>query len=466
MTPVALLLASLLPLACARPEKRPNVILVTIESLRADHVGCYGYERPTTPNLDRFASGAAVYDEAYSITSWTLPSHASLLTGLYPSELQVTEPHHSLDDSYRTLAERLADEGYTCVAFTSGPFLRKPYNLNQGFSFYDDSPSALSQENAHGDITNPVMEEKVTAFLRSMPAQPFFLFAYFWDVHYDYNPPAPYDTLFVTDEMEPFDISRFEMNDQIAPGIRTPRLAYIVSQYDGEIRCTDEMFGRIFEAVREEGLWDETAILVTSDHGEEFFDHGNKGHKHSLHRESVHVPLIIKPAGVAEARRDDRLASLLDVAPTILEMCGIGRPDSMRGRSLLRPPEGDHPELFHELMLTYYGFVIGGGFVGPKTFPSFALRDGDFKYMALPRKGGERLYHVSEDPFERHDLSDSLSADLPRWREKIRAWKKDLAATAAGHGTASTPALSREERERLEALGYLQAAPRSPPGAR
>ena len=454
----ALAVLLLLAAGCGGGGTKPNVIVVTIESLRADHVGCYGYPLPTTPNLDRFAGESVRFDEAYTLTSWTLPSHASLLTGLPSSALKVTEPHHKLDDSYETLAELLAGEGYSTAAIVSGPFLRTPYNLNQGFDLYDDTPSAIAQQNAQGDITNPAMERKVIEYLRAPHDEPFFLFAYFWDVHYDFIPPPPYDTMFVTPGMEPFDATRFEMNQEIHPGMDEGRLDYILSQYDGEIRCTDEMFGRILDVLREEGLWETTAILITSDHGEEFFDHGEIGHKHNLHRESLHVPFLLKLPGPARSGVDSSPVSLLDVVPTILDLCGVSVPGEMSGRSLLKKA-ADARELIHELYITYYRYQLGAGYAGTKTFDAFALREGDFKYMRLPRKGGERLYDITADPLETADLSESLAADLPRWREKVKAWTDRTEAIAAAHGDAEDASLSDEERERLEALGYIRKAP-------
>ncbi|RPJ40963.1 MAG: hypothetical protein EHM19_12820, partial [Candidatus Latescibacterota bacterium] len=159
----ALLAGAALLAACAGcgsdRTDRPNIVLITVESLRADHVGCYGYGLPTTPSLDALAGESVRFENAFSVTSWTLASHAAILTGLTPSALRVLEPHDRLADSYETIAEALSEDGYYCAAFLSGPFLRAPYNMNQGFSHYDDSPSAVSTGNAHGDVTNPEMEE-------------------------------------------------------------------------------------------------------------------------------------------------------------------------------------------------------------------------------------------------------------------------------------------------------------------
>ncbi|MFH1680631.1 MAG: sulfatase, partial [Candidatus Eisenbacteria bacterium] len=440
-------------------ERPPNIILITIESLRADHVGCYGYPLPTTPHLDELASESLRFDRAYSVTSWTLPSHASLFTGLPPTALQVTEPHHRLADSYETLAEILSEEGYYCIGFVSGPFLRTPHNLNQGFSHYDDTPSSVSTGNAHGDRTNPEMEEKISAFLRSLPPKPFFLFAYFWDVHYDFIAPPPFDTLFTDPGTEPFDTRGFERNGEIHPGMRAERLRYVISQYDGEIRCTDEMLGRIFGVLRETSLWDRTAILLTADHGEEFFEHGEKGHKNNLHRESLHVPLLVKLPGAAAPRADSRLATPTDLFPTALTLAGAAGRDPRDGLSLLgEPPESR--DLFFELRHTYYGPSIAAGSMGTKTFDAHAATDGALKYMLFPRGGGERLFDLAGDPDETVDLSAARPADVAAWREKVGAWKEEAGRIASEHGAAGEAVLSSEEKRRLEALGYIQIVPR------
>ncbi|RPJ41816.1 MAG: hypothetical protein EHM19_11060 [Candidatus Latescibacterota bacterium] len=392
-----------------------------------------------------------------------MASHAAILTGLTPSALRVLEPHDRLADSYETIAEALSEDGYYCAAFLSGPFLRAPYNMSQGFSHYDDSPSAVSTGNAHGDVTNPEMEEKVVSYLRSLPPRPFLLFAYFWDVHFDFIPPPPYDTLFVRPEMEPFDLCGFDQNSEIRPDMSRGRLEYLVSQYDGEIRATDEMLGRIFRVLREQGLWDDTAILLTADHGEEFFEHGEKGHKNNLHRESLHVPLLLKlPAGKGKPGVDPRHATLLDLFPTMLDLAGAPASDAASGRSLLR---ADAPgrDLHFELRVTRYGPSIADGSLQAWTADTYAASDGKTKYMRLPRDRGERLYDVAVDPGESHDLSGERAFALPGWREKIDAWREAAARVASEHGEGGAVPLSPDERERLEALGYIRIAPRSVP---
>lgn len=359
-----------MPLGCrddqSGPPDRPNIILITFESLRADHVGCYGYERATTPTLDALSREAILFPNAYSVTSWTLTSHASIFTGLYPRAHQVIRPRDRLASVYVTAAEVLQDAGYQTAGLISGPYLRQAYNLHQGFEIYDDSASSVTNNVAHDDIANPTLERRVTKFLTEQRSsdRPFFLFLYIWDPHYDYIPPPPFDTMFTPPDAERVNVRNYEIVSDVHRGITAGQLAYVLSQYDGEIRCTDAMLGRLFAQLREQGLWDRTALIVTADHGEEFFEHGNKGHKNNLHVESLHVPLLVKPPKPTAPRRDDRLVSLIDVFPTVLEWANATVDHEVHGRSLLRPTPNAARPLYFELTSTRYSLDWTGRIVG------------------------------------------------------------------------------------------------------
>ncbi len=445
-----------------KPDAPPHIILFTLESLRADHVGSYGYPLPVSPNLDRFAEEAIRFNDAHAVTSWTLTSHASLLTGLYPAAHQVLEPGDRLAGSHRTIAEVLGEMdhhgegGYETAAFVSGPFLRAAHNLHQGFDLYDDSTASPGESASHGDITNPAMEEKLVSFLRSAPAGPFFLFAYFWDIHYDYLPPSPYDTLFVPHGAEKFDLSRFEFNDEIREEMSRERLQYVTSQYDGEIRCTDEMLGRIFRVLREEGLWDNSLIIVTADHGEEFFDHGGKGHKNNLYVESVHVPLLIKPPGDFEPYVDTTLASLVDIFSTVLEAAAGRAADQVPGSSLLdRENRVRGQRRFFDLALPLHA-LVDGRIVATRLDRWRAIRTDRHKYIQLPRDGGEQLFFRSDDPAELRNRAGDLPALCDTLRTELDRWQEEMERSAEFRGDREKAELSEGEEKRLKALGYIQ----------
>ena len=446
----------------------PNIILITLESLRSDHVGSYGYTRDTTPALDELAEQGTLFENAYSVTSWTLPSHASLFTGLYPPAHQVESYKDRLDDSYTTLAEALADGGYETAGFISGPFLLPSHNLDQGFQTYDISAANLQDESAHDDITNPTMERLLSQFLeKTRSRRPFFLFAYFWDPHYDYIPPSPFDTTFVPDHAQIIDVRAYETSNIVNRSISPGQLDYVISQYDGEILCTDELLGRLWKRLRELDLWENTVIVVTADHGEEFFEHGDKGHKNNLYEESIHVPLIIKQPGQSTSRRDLRLVSLVDVYPTLLELAGIETPVRHHGHSLL-DPDPPSRSLFYALrsewivrrsdvpenLRTWLETDLKDPNFAVMTDQWFAIRDGRHKLVVTRNADTRNLFDIVADPGEKNPLSTDLNRftalkDLLSIQRKVfeddrGLWKQSGKAD-----------LTPEQEQHLRSIGYI-----------
>ena len=434
-------------------RRRPNIILLTVESLRTDHLSSYGYGKPTTPAMERLATGATLYENAYAVTSWTLTSHASLFTGLYPSTHRVRFARDKLDDSYTTLAEQLASAGYQTAGLISGPLLQKQHQLHQGFGLYDESSSNPNGfTSSHADITNPSMERLLFRFLREgrRDGVPFFLFAYLWDPHYYYIPPEPYNKTFVSEGMTPIDCRGCDMAT-----FQKKELAYVISQYDGEILWTDTLLGRLWDELKRLGLWDETAIILTADHGEEFFDHGFKGHRNNLHEETVHVPLIIKLPGQNGARRETRVTSLIDLYPTILEIGGAAVPEGQRGVSLL----GASPQqrrIYFELQTEW---TRPNAITGAPEYVTNAFRGvrfGEFKFIKEYQGKRRELYSIARDPKETAPVETSaerlaalereLEADFDRMTKDAERWQ------AAGPAE-----LTPEQEERLRSLGYVTA---------
>lgn len=440
-----------------------NIILITLESLRPDHLASFSGKRVTSPNLDALAKEAMVYDDCHSVTSWTLSAHASLFTGLYPSAHQTTRPTSKLGSSYTTIAEILSGRGYQSAGIVSGPYLQSQHNLNQGFEYYDDSPSEQTNRLAHGDITNPKMESLLRAFITKGrdKNRPFFLFAYFWDPHYDYIPPAPYNKMFVSPDCEPIDVTRYESSKRVHANITSGQLEYVTSQYDGEIYWTDEHLGRFFDLLKAEGLWDNTVIIVTADHGEEFFEHGKKGHKNNLYVESVQVPLIIKYAKGGPQGADSRLVSLVDIFPTILDLTHTpADPFPHQGRSLLEVSPSPERAIFYELLsLWYYRSTAGPGQT-PKLHTKkeqwFAIRQGDDKLIQATGPDQTELYNVRKDPKEQEDVSAQNPARTQELANRLEQWKEQMRAVAATYRAGGKAKLDKKQLERLRSLGYLQ----------
>ena len=458
--------------ACGGPAAAPDaphVVLLTLESLRTDHVGAYGGasrsrpEVPVTPALDAFAARATVYEDAHSVTSWTLASHASLFTGLYPTAHQTDGPRDRLDDSVPTLAEALASRGYQTAGFVSGPYLRRRHNLQQGFESWDESAASLTNALAHDDVTSPQLLAAVERFLAEArdPERPLFLFAYLWDSHFDYVPPPPYDTMFVGPDCERVEVRDFDRNPALHPGMPKGQLAWLLAQYAGEVRWTDFHVGAVLTALEAHGIWDEALVIVTADHGEEFFEHGAKGHKHNLHAETTRVPLIVKYPGQRAGRRDARLVSGVDLVPTILEQVGAEADFPVHGLSLLAPPPAERAILFELRALEYTREARGE--VTRQGRRWSALREGDWKLVwsgpdgeaAPPPEDGGELFDVRRDPGELRSLG---SAPDERRSQLLRSFEAEIARArrdAARYRRGGEATLSPAEREQLEALGYL-----------
>jgi len=447
----------MLSLACSQPTKPVAIVLVTVESLRTDHLLCYGGSPATSPNLDALAAESMVYTDAHAVTSWTLASHASLFTGLYPSAHGATKPLSRLAEPHRTLAEALAGAGYQTSGVVSGPYLLPEHGLDQGFEYYDSSPASVTHDRAHADVTSGAMLASLDRFLTRErdPLRPLFLFAYFWDPHYDYLPPHPYSSMFVNASCEPFDVSHYESSPAIQADMPAARLQYVLAQYDGEIRWTDRHLGRFFRRLRELGLWDDALVIVTADHGEEFFEHGNKGHKHNLYKETTHVPLIVKYPGGARRGTDTRLVSLIDVMPTVLECVEVPFAGPLQGESLLEPRPRHDRAILLELDSVWYDPESSGHPTPVEERWSSVIRDAR-KLLRLDDGAFFRLYDRSSDPFEQEDIAPYEPEVLAAMRSELDDLLERSTVLSLQGDDASDAALGSEALQRLRDLGYVR----------
>ncbi|MDE0896504.1 MAG: sulfatase [Planctomycetota bacterium] len=350
--------------ACGGALETPQpmgVLLISIDSLRADHLGSYGYKSPTrpgiptTPAIDNLlAAQGTSFDRAFSTTSWTLPSHLAMLTGR-PDELHgVLDLPDRLPANVPMLQQRFQASDWTTAGFWSGPNLHPWFGFDRGFDTYVDCSSrqvadpsifalddaeanhdALMElhEGSHQGLTGPkivaAFDEWFSAIAKD---EPFFAFAHFWDVHYDYTPPAEYD-VFDPDYRGEVDGRDF-MNLRIRANAPED-LNHLIALYDGELKFTDRNVEHILNTLSNAGRLDNTLVVLTADHGEAFAEHGFLGHKHSLYEEEVHVPLILRfPGVIAAGERVAEVVSLADIAPTILDLCDLPGLDGMWGRSL------------------------------------------------------------------------------------------------------------------------------------
>ena len=431
-------------------QSRPNILLISIDSLRADHLGAYGYDRPTSPNIDRLAAEGVLFSQATSTTSWTLPAHVSLLTGLYPQAHQVLRARERLADTVPTLAELMSQMGYTTAAFVSAPFLNSSYGMDRGFDVYDDyTIDYQDHAESHTGSTSGRIHAAIENWLRRRAETPFLLFAHYWDVHYDYTPPPPYDRKFDPDYEGTLTSRGFESNPRISAQMDPRDLTHLEALYDGEIAYTDLFIGKLLALLEELELTDETLIVLTSDHGDEFFEHGGKGHFRTLFEEVLRVPLVVRfPDGRYASRRVDEVVSLVDVVPTLLDYIGSGAVPPMQGRSLMPLISGDT----NSAPSTYASLKAGRA----------ALRTNDTKLIYSFNKGIAQFYDLVEDPAEQNDLArEEGGLDSPAAKEAIAAlvsWlnsqRRYLRSLPRAPSEANR-AIDQNLEQELRALGYL-----------
>lgn len=313
-------------------HRQPNIILVCMDTVRADHLGAYGYDQhATSPALDRLAAEAVVFENASSTEGWTKPSVASFMTGLYPAQHGVYsgsarrvagKSTHVLPSAARTLAEELSDAGYVTAAFIHNEHLSRGNGFEQGFSHFEDDL---------GDARD--IRWRAMDWLDDAPGdKPFFIYLHLLDAHYPYPVPDDYASMFADSS----DVSLFRgadwrsLRDAINGGDRTladHELAALKALYDGSIRYIDDQLARLFRTLKTRDMWDHTAVCIVSDHGEEFLEHQRIGHGHGLYENLLHVPWILRVPG-RKAGRVDSLVSLVDLYPTLLSVANIDAPES------------------------------------------------------------------------------------------------------------------------------------------
>lgn len=436
-------------------EPPHNVVLISIDSLRADHVHSCGYPRQTSPSIDRLAAEGILFTTVVAPSSWTLPSHATLLTGLPPVAHGVVRVENSLGPGVLTLAEVFLQSGYETAGFVSGPFMSQVFGLHQGFETYDERLALVEREESHRIVTSPQLFESVTGWLRAWSegsgGRPFFLFVHAWDVHYDYNPPAPYDDHFGPEYTRDFDFSDLEHNPAIHPGMAREDLDRLIALYDGEIRFTDRYIGELMATIDDLGLADSTVVAVTADHGEEFFEHGRKGHRKNLFDEVLLVPLVLRGPGVSPpGTRIETQARLMDVPSTLLSLAGVRIPDGFAAQ--------DHAGTLLTVDLSRLFSNRSRGWDPPPAYADLhgglgAVRHDGFKYIGtIDGTSEEHLYELESDPGERTNLVGDRIGRAAELRQALFQWRGRV--TAVRHIPKDAD-LSPEMIEHLRALGYV-----------
>lgn len=439
--------------AGAADRGRPSIILISIDTLRADRLGVLGNQRSLTPALDRFAAEGMLFQEAISAAPWTLPSHAAIFTSLLPFDMRRHWDFDGVQPQNVLLAERLYEAGYSTAAFTGGGYVSAQFGFEQGFEIYEDHDEAA--EGGPDAIIASAL-----AWVRSVRETPFFLFLHTYEAHYPY---------LHAEHARPSDAGRLEQTitdeevDAIHHGdlILTPdERRYVSDLYDGDVAWADRAIGGFLDSLRQEGTLDRTLVVVLSDHGEELWDREpdySPDHGHSLYQELVHVPLLVRwPGQVPTGARVKTPVSLLDVTPTLLDLAGVPGDPEHRGRSLattLKTGEEPGARTIQAESVQY----------GPDRF---LMRNGDLTVILTPYP--DRLdnavpiparpleiFDLAADPLEQQDLSSHLTPAAAQMVDALWQRSKGVLDQPYRKGQEKPPELPDDLLQQLRSLGYL-----------
>jgi tetratricopeptide (TPR) repeat protein len=423
---VLLVAASALVLVLTRSRRGPsvkrdaqmNVLLVTLDTTRADHLGCYGYARTTTPNLDALAAKGVRFENVYAQVPLTLPSHCSIMTGAYPFSHTVhNNGTYVLPPDRTTMAKVLKENGMRTAAFVASFSVDSRFGLGLGFDVYDDNfkPGTpfkpVNSERRAGE-----MASLFSAWLDKNASERFFVWLHFFDPHLPYDPPPPYDKEFAD------------------------------SPYDGEIACMDGAIGTVISKLREKNLLEKTLIVLAGDHGEGLGDKVERGHGVFLYDETLKVPLIFySPGHLPEGKAVARRVRLIDIMPTILDLINVPVPPRVQGTSLVRSLQGRRAKDLDSYIETFYPRENYG------WSELTGLVAGDWKYIHAPKP---ELYNLKSDPKESRNEFGSAGNVASAMGRTLQS----LVQEGAGIRGASTRTLTSAEQERLRSLGYVNFA--------
>ncbi|MEW6364402.1 MAG: sulfatase-like hydrolase/transferase [Acidobacteriota bacterium] len=407
--------------SCGRPpdfskaRASAPVILISIDTLRADHLPAYGYDRVRTPAIDQLAKESTLFEHCYSHCPQTLPSHVTILTGMLPFETGVRDNvGFFVRENQETLADVLKREGFQTGGFVSSYVLRGQTRIGLGFEHYDSEMTrekaevSMGELQRHGKDTLAAAETWLDQVRSDQPAKRFFMLLHFYEPHSPYTPPEPY------------------------------RTEYAGRPYDGEVAYVDELVGDFVQYLRDTDLYDQALIILTSDHGEGLGDHGEGEHGVFIYNAMIHVPLLVKyPGGALAGERVETPVQLIDIVPTILDFYALKSPLALEGSSLIgigasRPRR----VIYSESLYPMYHFGWS---------ELYSLTDAQYKFIKSPR---EELYDLTKDPGEKENLAAKLATTAGQYRYEIDQ-------TLASRSVEAPAEISEEELEKLQALGYI-----------
>jgi arylsulfatase A-like enzyme len=463
------------------PDPPRVILLLSLDTLRPDHLGFYGYERFTSPVLDEIAREGVVFEDASSTAPWTLPSHASMLTGLYPLRHGVTSSKTRLPDGIPTLAGLLAPYGYDTAAVVNVEWLKKEnFRVTGEFAKYLWVPTTLDRKSSNTWVTDQAIE-----WVEGLGDGRLFLFVHYYDLHSDYTAERAYEKLFV----EPYDghadgtawqLKRAVLEDdylefchtQFDPDQCMFGTEYVIDEnvqkvrfdeddvqhlkdlYDAQIRQLDTELARLFATLRKRDLFEQTLLIVTSDHGEEFMEHGRVEHFIPTYQETLRIPLVFRGPGVPKGVRVPEPVSNVDIVPTVLELARAPAQSSLDGSTLTGLWSGLDRERF--ATRTLFGEASGGityNFFANGFFPVFrSVREGRHKLIYDSKQDRHALYDLEADPAEMTDISSSEPEVAARLVEIMTERYRDFRPEPEAANSAE---IDPKDAEMLRALGYV-----------
>lgn len=450
---LALLLCTGWALSCSKSEgtrsfKKPPILLFDIDTLRADHLGCYGYARDTSPHIDRFSEEAALFEWVFSQGPNTPPSQASILTGLYPTSHGRIAHDDALPEEAQTLAELLTAAGYRSAAMVDGGLMAAGFGMEQGFESYDDEAGGLERigpkvlDWLEDHLGDPDKQE-----------QPFFLFVHTYDVHSPYElSPWRFRQRYV-DEIEEKpseeyrgDMSRFMADTWHArykpnpPQLTKAELDWAIAMYDGGIRHVDDWFSRLRKALEDHGIWDEAIIAIISDHGDTFQEHDTLFHE-QIYAPVSRIPMLIRFPGGEHAGVYSQVVESIDLMPTLLDRADVAPPERIHGQNLLPIVQGEAGD----------GIAITES---PFRGRRLAAANRRVRLLHTQSSGQSELYRYRDDPLESKDVIWEYPQESARLLEALERWEQRV--TAFQFPKRSSEPLDAETIEQLKTLGYIE----------
>jgi arylsulfatase A-like enzyme len=461
---------AVLATACDRAPK-PNVVLIVLDTLRGDRLSCVGYDRPTTPHIDALAAQGALFTNAYATCFWTLPAHASLFSGLHPLQAGATSETLHFPEANTTIAELLRDAGYHTAAFVCNSWVSRERGFAQGFQEFHEMWRAENQVDA--DTTAGSMEtftvQKMDRWLSTAAKneRPFFLFANLNGVHLPYRPSAEFLGQFVAGRG--YDMNRVLELSKITSGwshlvgetpLSEADYGILNDLYDAEVAWADALVGRFMAALDALEIGEETIVIVTSDHGEHLGEHGKIDHMSTMYDPALHIPLVVRyPRAFKAGTRVDALASIVDIAPTILRLCGadeqapqlhaadMSLANASRGAVDFVLAGNERPLTGIKLLQTRYPGYDWNAI----DYRLRCLRSRELKLIWNENRGAE-LYNLAKDPAEAHNLAQSEAATQ---RDMMGLLSGSFERMGKSKEYFMFESTDREALERLRSLGYI-----------